>query len=222
MFGFGKNKDDGPISPPVKGSWEFNFNKELMQAVKRRDKINIRLEEESNSRKTSTDSVTSYDSAVSTVSNYSLGPPTTFHTPIQSPSQMIPQTPQFSYFPAKNPSSISPPKLSAPSVPNITKTPKDSFTSSAVDGNKSKTLPSDVNLRVENEHAGGNRESLALDRRGQSVLNMALMFSNLIEDDPSKVLRKRSTTVSTAQTDINSSKLFHEIVGIRSLYYLII
>ena len=44
MFGKSKNKD-GPLSPPIKGSWEFQFNNELKAAVHRRDKINQELSE---------------------------------------------------------------------------------------------------------------------------------------------------------------------------------
>lgn len=199
MFGFNKNKDDGPLSPPVRGSWEFNFNKELLQAVKRREKLNKQLEEDGNSRKSSTNSTTSIES---NQSMHSLGTPSTSHTTSPSPSPIIPVTPQFSYSPPKTLASISPPKaLTTP------RTQTDSLFSHkpSIEGSKSKTLPSDVNLRVETETIG-SRESLALDRRGQSVFNMISMFNNVIDDDPAKLLRKRSPTVSAGQTDINSSK----------------
>jgi len=62
------------------------------------------------------------------------------------------------------------------------------------------------NHRVENELTGGKRESLALDKR-VGVLALATMFSSKmqVEEDPANSLRKRSTTVSTSQTDINSN-----------------
>ena len=198
MFGFSKNKDDGLLSPPIRGSWEFNFNRELQQAVKRREKLNKQLEEDGSSRKSSTNSNTSIESNQSINSLHSLGSPPTSQLASPSPSPIIPVTPQFTYSPSKTMPSLSPPKALTTSKPQ---------TNLSAGGIKSKTLPSELNLRVETE-TGGHRESLALDRRNTSVFNMISMFNNVIDDDAAKLLRKRSTTVSTGQTDINSSKFY--------------
>ena len=63
-------------------------------------------------------------------------------------------------------------------------------------------------FRLDSDLTGGKRESLALDKRGQSVLALASMFTNVmqVEEDPSKSLRKRSTTVSDneVKSDVDS------------------
>ena len=211
MFGFFKSEDEAPISPPVKGSWEFNFNKELQAAVKRREKLNKKLEDDMNDRKASTDSTTSVDITASRSSYSSLGlPQSTHHTPLTSPSQLIQVASQFTYSPRNSNSSLTPPKLSPPFDSSPEKSPTNLSTSSPVEVRKSKTLPSDVNLQVGNDLPIGKRVSLALDKRNTSVMNMISMFnSQKIEEDPSTLLRKRATTVSTAQNDINASKTFY-------------
>ena len=216
MFNFfNKSEDDGPMSPPVKGSWEFTFNKELQQAVKKREKLNKKLEEDISSRKTSSESTCSFDSRVSSISsNYSQGSAqSTYHTPLHSPphqyapcyTYQVP--PQFTFStPKTSISSLTPPNVSPPLeiIPEKT----NSSTSSSSEGHQNNTAPSEPNLRVENESTSGKRESLALDKRGQTVSALAMMFSSKmqVEEDPANSIRKRSTTVSTSQTDINSSK----------------
>ena len=218
MFNFfNKSEDDGPLSPPVKGSWEFTFNKELQQAVKRREKLNKKLEEDISSRKISSESTCSVDSRVSSISsNYSQGcPQSTYHTPLHSPQQECQAPPQFTYStPKTSTSSLTPPNVSPPFETIPEKTQITSSTSSSSERYKSNTAPSEPNRRVDNDLTGGKRESLALDKRDQSVLAMATMFSGLMqaEKDPANSLRKRSTTVSSSQTDINSSKIPSKII----------
>ena len=86
---------------------------------------------------------------------------------------------------------------------------------SSSEGPKSNTAPSELNLKEEKDLTGGNRKSLALDKRGAgSVLALASMFTSVMqkEEDPAQSLRNRSTTVSTSQTDINSSKIPSKII----------
>lgn len=220
MFNFfNKSEDDGPLSPPVKGSWEFTFNKELQQAVKKREKLNKKLEEDISSRKISSESTCSVDSRVSSISsNYSQGSTqSTYHTPLHSPPHQYVSCntyqapPPFTFStPKTSISSLTPPNVSPPfeSIPE--KTVIKSSTSSSSERHENNTAPSELDLRVENDLTGGKRESLALHKRDQSVLALATMFSSKMqeEEDPAKSLRKRSgTTVSTSQTDINSSKI---------------
>ena len=213
MFNFfNKSEDDGPVSPPIKGSWEFNFNNELKQAVKKREKHNKKLEEDINARKISSESTCSVDSRVSSISsNYSQGSTqSTYHTPLHSPQQVYPVTPQFTFStPKTSTSSLTPPNVSPPLEIIPQKSKIVSCYSSSAEGHKSNTVPSNPNLRLDSDLTGGKRKSLALDKRGKNVLELASMFTNVmqVEEDPSKSLRKRSTTVSTSQTDINSSKI---------------
>ena len=216
---FNKSEDDGPLSPPVKGSWEFTFNKELQQAVKRREKLNKKLEEDISSRKISSESTCSVDSRVSSISsNYSQGSTqSTYHTPLHSPPlQYVHQAaPQFTFStPKTSISSLTPPNVSPPFEMIPEKTTINSSTSSSSERHKNNTAPSKPNLRIDNDLTGGKRDSLALDKRGQSVLALATMFTSQmqVEEDPSQSLRKRSTTVSTSQTDINSSRIPSKII----------
>ena len=210
---FNKSEEDGPPSPPVKGPWEKTFDKELKEAVKlnklrQQKKLNKKLEEDISSRKISSESTCSVDSKVSLVSsNYSQGcSPSKYHTPLQSPQQVYPAPPQFTFStPKTSTSSLTPPNVSPPFEMIPEKTQINSSTSSSSERHKNNTAPSEPNLRVENDSTSGKRDSLALDKR----VKVSALVSKFMqgEEDLSKSLRKRSTTVSTSQTDINSSKI---------------
>ena len=199
MFGKGKNKD-GPLSPPIKGSWEFQFNNELKTAVQRRDKINQELAEKRPK------SISAQTGTCGGLSPYSLSPASSpSSTPLSTPSPIDPS--QFNYSPPntaglfRNDSG----KRKSKNKSQANRDSMESPRSSTINAQDVLTKENSANGNFKPQTGLADRQSLALDSRGASVLSMVSRFDILYENEDNLIGRKRSTTMP-APADINSSK----------------
>jgi hypothetical protein len=206
MFGRNKNKD-GPISPPVKGSFIYDFESELQAAVARRDRINIELEAK-NPRKTSGQENVS--GGLSPCSLSSLSPATTpANTPATTPSPVSPYSPGFQYSPPKG--LIERKSLNRTITINTTTEFPDGVFRDPHLGPQRLENPQDktstVNGANKVESDINSRQSMALDdRAGRSVLSMISKFNTIIDVENQLEEGDKTTTMSKDLTRKGSLK----------------